>query len=202
MARKDLFSDSDPFLVVACGKEKFDEEKNYQEDEPNPKFNKCYEFLLDFPGAYPLEIYIYDYDLFFGNELIGATQVDLDDRFFSMEWQSVENKPVEYRELHHKDFDKGQGTLKLWVEINENGSNKSADPPVFCEGEPANVFEVRLVIWKTEDIPHMDVEGCSDVFFRTYFDDPNKDKTTDTHWRNSDGKASFNWRLIHEVKSL
>jgi len=106
MAKKDMFSDSDPFLMVKCGSETFNEEKNYQEDEPNPKFNKCYEFLLDFPGAYPLEVEIYDYDLFFGNELIGKTQVDLDDRFFSMEWQSVENKPIEYRELYHQDFDK------------------------------------------------------------------------------------------------
>ena len=48
----------------------------------------------------------------------------------------------------------------------------------------------------------MDIEGCSDVFFRTYFDDPNQDRTTDTHWRNSDGIASFNWRSIHEIKSL
>ena len=48
----------------------------------------------------------------------------------------------------------------------------------------------------------MDVEGCSDVFVRTFFDNPNKDKKTDTHWRNSDGKASFNWRIIHELESL
>ena len=42
-----------------------------------------------------------------------------------MEWQSVENKPIEYRELYHKDFDKGQGTVKLWVDIYEM-SNKKA----------------------------------------------------------------------------
>ena len=48
----------------------------------------------------------------------------------------------------------------------------------------------------------MDIEGCSDVFFRTYVNDPKKEKLTDTHWRNSDGKASFNWRIIHELKSL
>ena len=73
MAKKDLFSDSDPFLIVKCGKDEFNEEKNYQEDEPNPKFNKCYEFLIDFPGSYPVEVLVYDYDLFFGNELIGKT---------------------------------------------------------------------------------------------------------------------------------
>lgn len=114
----------------------------------------------------------------------------------------MENKPIEYRELYHKDFDKGQGTVKMWVDINEVGSKSSKDGPVFCEGEPQNIYEARLVIWKTKDIPHMDLEGCSDVFVRTYFDDPNQEKLTDTHWRNSDGKASFNWRIVHKLKSL
>lgn len=202
MAKRDIFSDSDPFLIVKCGSEEFNEEKNYQSDEPNPKFNKCYEFQIDFPGSYPVEVWVYDYDLFFGNDLIGKTQVDLDDRFFSMEWQSVENKPIEYRELYHKDFDKGQGTVKLWVDIYEMSNKKAQQPPIFCAGEPENIYEARLIIWKTKDIPHMDIEGCSDVFVKTYFNDPNKDKLTDTHWRNSDGKASFNWRIIHELKSL
>ena len=73
MAKRDLFSDSDPFLVVKCGKDEFNEEENYQLDEPNPKFNKCYEFNMDFPGASPLEVWVYDYDDFFGNDLIGKT---------------------------------------------------------------------------------------------------------------------------------
>lgn len=73
MAKRDLFSESDPFLIMKCGQEKFDEEDNYQEDEPNPKFNKCYEFQVDFPGASALEVWVYDYDLFFGNDLIGMT---------------------------------------------------------------------------------------------------------------------------------
>lgn len=90
----------------------------------------------------------------------------------------------------------------MWVDIHEMGSRKANSPPWFCAGEPEEIYECRLVIWKTRDIPHMDVQGCSDVFIRTYFDDPNKDKLTDTHWRNSDGKASFNWRIKHDLKSL
>lgn len=84
----------------------------------------------------------------------------------------------------------------MWVDVNEANSRKGLAPAVFCAGEPVAIFEARLVVWKTKDIPHMDVEGCSDVFVRSYFDDPSKDKLTDTHWRNSDGKASFNWRTI------
>jgi hypothetical protein len=53
----------------------------------------------------------------FGDDLIGETSVDLDDRFFSPEWQSIKDKPVEFRELFHQSSTMGQGVIKLWVEI-------------------------------------------------------------------------------------
>jgi hypothetical protein len=55
---------------------------------------------VSFPGAPVVEIWAYDYDDFFGNDLIGLTKLDLDDRFFSKEWCSILNKPIEYRNLH------------------------------------------------------------------------------------------------------
>ena len=45
----------------------------------------------------------------------------------------------------------------------------------------------------------MDVEGCSDVFIRGFFDSKEEDKETDTHFRCQDGKASFNYRFIFKV---
>lgn len=39
--------------------------------------------MVDFPGAPVLEIIAYDYDDLFGDELIGETKIDLDDRYFS-----------------------------------------------------------------------------------------------------------------------
>lgn len=55
-------------------------------DEPNPKFYKYYEFSGEFPGAAPIIIEAYDYDDLFGDDLIGRTVIDLDDRFFSPDW--------------------------------------------------------------------------------------------------------------------
>jgi len=60
-----------------------------------------YEIKGEFPGNAPIVISIYDYDMLFGDELIGKTSIDVDDRFFCPEWSALSEKPVEYRELHH-----------------------------------------------------------------------------------------------------
>lgn len=79
-ASRDIGGSSDPYMVITCGDKVYSEKDNYQIDEPNPLFNKCYEFSSNFPGAYPIEIYAYDYDDLFGDDLIGKTSIDLDDR--------------------------------------------------------------------------------------------------------------------------
>jgi hypothetical protein len=81
-AQRDLFSASDPYLFIKCGKIEFNEVKNYQLDTSEPEFHKCFEFVMDFPGAPPVEISAYDYDDFFGDDLIGKSKLDLDDRYF------------------------------------------------------------------------------------------------------------------------
>lgn len=96
-AQRDIGSFSDPYLKIKCGAKKFNERDNYQLDEPNPKFFKMYEFDAEFPGAAPIVIKALDYDDLFGDDLIGKTVIDLDDRFFCPEWQQIEEKPIEYR---------------------------------------------------------------------------------------------------------
>ena len=85
-AQRDLFSASDPYLFIRCGKIEFNEVKNYQLDTSEPEFYKCFEFYMDFPGAPPVEICAYDYDDFFGDDLIGKSMLDLDDRYFCQAW--------------------------------------------------------------------------------------------------------------------
>jgi len=58
-------------------------------------------FEAVFPGCPELSVKIMDYDLLFGDELIGETKVDLEDRYFSADWKSAMNKPIEYRQLYH-----------------------------------------------------------------------------------------------------
>mmetsp|Transcript_40372 Transcript_40372/g.52909 ORF Transcript_40372/g.52909 Transcript_40372/m.52909 type:complete len:172 (+) Transcript_40372:3858-4373(+) len=85
-ASRDIGSFSDPYLFVRCGNREFSERDNYQLDEPNPKFYKLFEFTGEFPGAPTIEIEAYDFDDLFGDDLIGKTSIDLDDRFFNGDW--------------------------------------------------------------------------------------------------------------------
>jgi len=71
LASRDLDSPSDPYLKVTLGNKEFSDRDNYQNDEPNPEFNKCFEFSAVFPGCAPLKIEVMDYDLLFGDDQIG-----------------------------------------------------------------------------------------------------------------------------------
>ena len=102
LASRDIGSFSDPYLIVRCGKKEFSERDNYVTDEPHPKFYKLYEFYGQFPGAPVLHIEAWDYDSLFGDDLIGKTTIDLDDRFFNGDWQAIEEKPIEYRQIYHE----------------------------------------------------------------------------------------------------
>ena len=101
LSSRDLGSPSDPFLVLECNNQVINERENYQLDEPCHEFYKVYDFYGTFPGSTSMKIQIWDYDAIFGDELIGTTLIDLEDRFFSIEWNSLEEKPIEYRQLFH-----------------------------------------------------------------------------------------------------
>ena len=65
------------------------------------------------------------------------------------------------------------------------------------------VYEIRLIIWETRDIPLVD-GGKADIFVKCTFDptgwsaDEVK-KTTDTHMNSTDGTGQFNWRMKFDI---
>lgn len=83
------------------------------------------EFNVQFPGASPLIIEAYDYDILFGDDFIGKTVIDLDDRYFSSFWRALIDKPIEYRELYHQSTSQSQGTIKCWLEIIDRKDKKA-----------------------------------------------------------------------------
>lgn len=100
-ASRDIGGFSDPYLILKIGNREISDRKNYIMDEPNPGFYKHFDFEEIFPGCPMLEVRAMDHDLLFGDELIGNTFLDLEDRYFLPEWMAIREKPIEYRPLHH-----------------------------------------------------------------------------------------------------
>lgn len=118
LASRDIGGFSDPYVKISCGEEVFSERDNYILDEPNPYFGKHYDFPVVFPGCPPIRVDIMDYDDLFGDDLIGTSWIDMEDRYFLAEWRALADKPVEARQIYHPSSGVSQGVFKCWVEIN------------------------------------------------------------------------------------
>jgi Ca2+-dependent lipid-binding protein len=147
-----------------------------------------------------MTIQMWDYDMLFGDDLIGETQIDLEDRYFSPDYNAFPTKPIEYRQIYHPSSAVSQGTVLLWPEIYPTTAPIDVQKKWDISKKPAEEFEVRVVIWDSEELKMMDDDGCTDGFIKCFFDSK-KAKDTDTHFRNQDGKCSWNYRLLLPVTS-
>ena len=100
-ASRDIGGESDPYMIIKCDTFEYNGRDEYQLDMKDPKFNKHFEFGAHFPGSKPIILEAWDYDGIFGDDLIGKTSLDLDDRFFTPQWQALEEKPIEARQIYH-----------------------------------------------------------------------------------------------------
>ena len=191
LEQKDLDSASYPYLVIKLGKQKISDKDNVFMDNPNPKFLKHFDLPATFPGESTLAVQVWDHDDLFSDDKIGTTKIDLEDRFFNETWKSIADKPIEIRKLRIKSCKQSQGSIRLWVEIHPSNN---IPPPWDLSPKPPEKLEMRLIIWKCEDVPNQDIEGVSDLYVVANLNDTGK-KETDTHYRAQSGKASWNWRM-------
>jgi hypothetical protein len=84
----------------------------------------------------------------------------------------------------------------LPCQTSTKGNPRTWDPTP----EPILDYEVRMVVYETKETLVMDVEDVSDVFCKAFIDDKDK-KETDCHYRAQGGKASFNYRLLFNMKA-
>lgn len=200
LASRDILSASDPYLVITFADQSVTTRDEYFQDEENPEFFKSFTFKAIFPGSAVLNVALYDFDDLFGDDLIGETNIDLEDRFYSQFWQAIRNKPVESRALSHPSCAGDQGRVRLWVDIVPDHL-KSEYQQYDITPRPPDEFEIRVCVFNATGVKMMDAEGTSDVYFQAYLDDPKAVQATDTHYRCQDGDASFNYRLKLPYKS-
>ncbi|XP_035390396.1 fer-1-like protein 6 [Electrophorus electricus] len=74
---------ADPYIVLKLGKTEIKDRDNYIPKQLNPVFGRSFEIQASFPKESLLSILIYDFDLVGGDDLIGETQIDLENRFYS-----------------------------------------------------------------------------------------------------------------------
>ncbi|CAK4152774.1 unnamed protein product [Aphanomyces euteiches] len=209
---KDQNGKSDPYLRLKLGNHTiFNDRDKYIEATLNPKFHNVYEFKANLPGASALSIECFDFDLFAlsadaGDDFIGATTIDLEDRWFDDRWRTMGNlsegtfRPVETRQLYTPASVVTQGSLRLWLDI-LTPTEASMSHPVDISLPPIEQFEVRIVIYKAKDVvPGDEFSEMSDLFVKCWMQSyAERAQYTDIHWRAKNGKASFNWRMKFDI---
>jgi len=217
---------SDPYLVLKLGKTKITDQKNYINNSTNPEFYRRFDIQTTLPGPGLLTINAMDYDSFSFDDFIGGTMIDLEDRWLNEIWQSCgdreeqvrelnsdENdveaggieltdkiyrkKPVEVRSLWAATSQLEQGKLECWIDIMDHAT--AVKYPAVDIAPPENSeYELRVIVWKSAEIPSMELfTEQNDLFVKCNFNGAS-DKLwleTDTHWRCKEGKGSWNWRM-------
>ena len=145
-----------------------------------------------------MKIEVWDWEAILSDDLIGYTTIDLEDRYFNDDWQNLIHKPVEVRPLINPDISGPQGQIYMWLEIFK-ASEKSQHHVWKISPEPITELEVRFIVWETEDMEMMDIEGTSDIYVIGYLEQKERQKT-DVHFRCQTGNASFNWRMLLPLK--
>lgn len=110
-----ILGKSDPYLKVTFGKKTLPEKARdlYISDTSKPSFYTAFEFVTEMPGAPDLKVGVYDYDAHGEDDLIGSTNIDLVDRWYSPLWQ---NLGKDYQEAAGYKYRKASG---VQLHINE-----------------------------------------------------------------------------------
>ncbi|XP_010084354.1 PREDICTED: fer-1-like protein 4, partial [Pterocles gutturalis] len=108
---------------------------------------------------------------------------------------------VEIRSLYNSE-NPGlvQGSLHMWIDMFPN--DVPAPPPVNIKPRLPVSYDLRVIIWNTDDVILDDVnpitgEPSSDIYVKSWIKGLDHDKQeTDVHFNSLTGEGNFNWRFI------
>ncbi|XP_040103383.1 fer-1-like protein 4 isoform X1 [Oryx dammah] len=114
---------------------------------------------------------------------------------------------VETRPLYHpRSPGLLQGSLHMWIDIFPR--DVPAPPPVDIKPRQPISYELRVIIWNTEDVVLDDVnpltgEMSSDIYVKSWVKGLEHDKQeTDVHFSSLTGEGNFNWRFVFRFDYL
>ncbi|XP_053551406.1 fer-1-like protein 4 [Bombina bombina] len=114
---------------------------------------------------------------------------------------------VEVRTLHNSENPGlGQGSLHMWIDMFP--TDVPAPPPVNIKPRAPISYELRLIIWNTDDVILDDVNPftgapSSDIYVKGWIRGLENDKQeTDVHFNSLTGEGNFNWRFVFRFDYL
>ncbi|XP_029468634.1 fer-1-like protein 4 [Rhinatrema bivittatum] len=114
---------------------------------------------------------------------------------------------VEVRTLNNPDSPGlGQGSLHMWIDMFPN--DVPAPPPVNIKPRAPISYELRVIIWNTDEVILDDVnpitgETSSDIYVKSWLRGLDQDKQeTDVHFNSLTGEGNFNWRFVFRFDYL
>jgi hypothetical protein len=146
----DSDNSSDPYLNVRLGKWTASTRDRKKNNTVNPEFYEVFEIPALIPGPSNLIIDVYDWDGI-GDDLIGSTSIDIEDRWFCQEWKNIKRKPIEWRTLRNPTSSMSQGKLEMWLDILPTSEAKKM-PVVNIAPPPMIDFELRVIVWACKDV--------------------------------------------------
>ena len=196
LVAKDISGSSDPYVVLSID-DVIHKTKTINQNL-NPEFHESFEFKnILIPSCGYLNIDVYDYDVASQDDYIGGTSINLTNRWYHDEWNNFTQKPLELRTLKHKNARGPQGIIELWVDIFTQYEAKMYKQ-IDISLPPIKPFVIRLIVWNAKKLACNDMNNMNDLYISGIFGDSKK--CTDIHWRSSNRRGNFNYRLLWDIE--